>query len=121
VPAEVPLTRAVLPLVHGLKGITVGFGEAYKRGSPFLLSPTVLCKLSPPLLTFLKLALSQSLHEFLLVFGGKERGDLDPHFHQSPSPLCEGNPLDLDLGVLCVLFLVLPLIFVHSFRCFGGT
>ena len=28
---------------------------------------------------------------------------LDPHFHQSLSPLCEGNPLDLDLGVLRVL------------------
>ena len=39
----------------------------------------------------------------MLVFGGKERGDLDPHFHQSLSPLCEGNPLDLDLGVLRVL------------------
>ena len=47
----------------------------------------------------------------LASFGGKERGDLDPHFHQSLSPLCEGDPLDLDLGVLGVLLLVLTLIF----------
>ena len=47
--------------------------------------------------------------------GGKERGVLDPRFHQSLSPLSEGNPLDLDLGVLGVLLLVLPLIFLHSF------
>ena len=46
----------------------------------------------------------------MLVLKGKERGDLDPHFHQSLSPLGEGNPLDLDLGVLGVLLLVLPLI-----------
>jgi len=39
----------------------------------------------------------------LLVLEGKERGDLDPHLHQSLSPLSEGNPLDLDLGVLRVL------------------
>ena len=56
----------------------------------------------------------------MLVFEGKERGDLDPHFHQSLSPLCEGNPLDLDLGVLGVLLLVLPLIFLPSISCFGG-
>ena len=54
----------------------------------------------------------------MLVLEGKERGDLDPHFHQSLSPLSEGNPLDLDLGVLGVL-LVLPLIFLHSFCCCG--
>ena len=74
----------------------------------------------PPLLTFFELANSQSLHGFLLVFEGKERGDLDPHFHQSLSPLCEGNPLDLDIGVLCVLLLVLPLTFLSSISCFGG-
>ena len=34
---------------------------------------------------------------------GKERGDPDPRFHQSLFPLSEGNPLDLDLGVLRVL------------------
>ena len=56
----------------------------------------------------------------MLVFGGKERGDLDPHFHQSLSPLGEGNPLDLDLGVLGVLLLVLPLISLPSISCFGG-
>ena len=39
----------------------------------------------------------------MLVLEGKERGDLDPRFHQSLSPLSEGNPLDLDLGVLRVL------------------
>jgi len=39
----------------------------------------------------------------LLLLEGKERGDLDPHFHQSLSPLSEGNPLDLVLGVLRVL------------------
>src|SRR5215216_6012339 len=57
----------------------------------------------------------------LASFGGKERGDLDSHFHQSLSPLCEGNPLDIDLGVLGVLLLVLPLIFLQSFCCFGGS
>ena len=36
----------------------------------------------------------------MLVLEGKERGYLDPRFHQSLSPLSEGNPLDLDLGVL---------------------
>ena len=56
----------------------------------------------------------------MLVLEGKERGDLDPHLHQSLSPLCEGNPLDLDLGVLGVLLLVLPLIFLPSISCFGG-
>jgi hypothetical protein len=55
----------------------------------------------------------------LAFFEGKERGDLDLHFHQFISPLSEGNLVDLDLGVFCVL-LVLPLIFLHSFRCFGG-
>ena len=30
------------------------------------------------------------------------RGDLDLHFHQSISPLSEGNLVDLDLGVLGV-------------------
>ena len=73
----------------------------------FILTARVL----PPLLTFFELANSQSLHGFLLVFEGKERGDIDPHFHQSLSPLCEGNPLDLDLGVLGVLLLVLALFF----------
>ena len=71
------------------------------------------------MLTFFEIAFSQYLHGFLLVFEGKERGDLDPHFHQSLSPLCEGNPLDLDLGVLRVLFFVLPLIFLPSISFFG--
>ena len=56
----------------------------------------------------------------MLVLEGKERGDLDLRFHQSLSPLCEGNPLDLDLGVLGVLLLVLPLIFLSSISSFGG-
>ena len=55
----------------------------------------------------------------MLVLGGKERGDVDPHFHQSLSPLCERNPLDLVFGVLGVLLLVLPLIFFPSISCFG--
>ena len=82
-------------------------------------SPSLEHVLSP-LLTFFELANSQSLHGFLLVFEGKERGDLDPHFHQSLSPLREGNPLDLVLGVLGDLLLVLPLIFLPSISCFGG-
>ena len=46
---------------------------------------------------------------------GKERGDLDLHFHQSIPPLSEGNPLDLDLGDSFVeFFLVLPLLFPHK-------
>ena len=55
----------------------------------------------------------------MLLFEGKERGGLDPHSPPSISTLSEGNLVDLDLGVLCVL-LVLPLIFLHSFCCFGG-
>ena len=82
--------------------------------------PYLLSSFLPPLLTFFELANSQSLHGFLLVFEEKERGDLDPHFHQSLSRLCEGNPLDLVLGVLGVLLLVLPLIFLPSISCFGG-
>jgi hypothetical protein len=35
------------------------------------------------------------------IFEGKGRGDLDLYFHQSISPLSEGNIEDLDLGVLC--------------------
>ena len=80
----------------------------------------LLARVLPPLLTFFEPATSQSHLGFLLVLWGKERGDLDSHFHQSLSPLCEGNPLDLDLGVLSVLLLVLPLIFLPSISCFGG-
>ena len=83
----------------------------YLRGSSSLLNFISLAGVLPPLFTFFERVVSQSLHGFLLVFEGKER-DLDPHFHQSLSPLCEGNPLDLDLGVLRVLFFVLPLIFL---------
>ena len=79
-----------------------------------------LDRVLPPLLNFFELANSQTLHGFLLVFEGKERGDLDPHFHQSLPPLCEGNPLDLVVGVLGVLLLVLPLIFLPSISCFSG-
>ena len=39
------------------------------------------------------------------------RGDLDLQFHQSISPLSEGNLVDLDLGVLGVS----PLLFFHSY------
>jgi hypothetical protein len=35
---------------------------------------------------------------FLNLFEGKGRGDLDLHSYQSNPSLCEGNPLDLDLG-----------------------
>jgi hypothetical protein len=37
----------------------------------------------------------------LHIFEGKVRGDLDLYFHQSISPLSEGNQLDLDFKVLC--------------------
>ena len=56
----------------------------------------------------------------MLVLEGKEREDLDLRFHQSLSPLCEGNPLDLDLGVLGVLLLVLPLISSIAFVALVG-
>ena len=104
--------------MHAVR-ITVGFFPTYRRGSSSPMKLISLARVLPPLLTFFELANSQSLHGFLLVFEGKERGDLDPHLHQSLSPPCEGNPLDLDLGVLCEL-LVLPLIFLHSFCCCGG-
>ena len=83
--------------------ITVGFSPTYKRGSSSPMNLILLARVLSPLLTFFELANSQSLHGFLLVLEGKERGDLDPCFHQSLSPLSEGNPLDLDLGVLRVL------------------
>ena len=105
----VPVRAPVVPVLQ------VSAHNGQIRGDLFkgVFFPMVLYLLSsflPPLLTFFELANSQSLHGFLLVFEGKERGDLDPHFHQSLSPLCEGNPLDLDLVVLGVLLLVLPLI-----------
>jgi hypothetical protein len=57
---------------------------------------------------------------FLHLFEGKERGDLDLHFHQSLSPLSEGNLLDLDLASsLWISSFVLPLISLHSISCFG--
>jgi hypothetical protein len=37
----------------------------------------------------------------LAYFEGKVIGYLDLYFHQSISPLSEGNIVDLDLGVLC--------------------
>ena len=83
-------------------------------------TPFLLQAFPPTIVDLLELAISQSLHGFLLVLGGKERGDLDLCFHQSLSPLCEGNPLDLDHGVLHVLFFVLPLSFLPSISCFGG-
>ncbi len=36
----------------------------------------------------------------MLILEGSKRGDLDLHFHQSISPLSEGNSWDLDLGVI---------------------
>ena len=62
-----------------------------------------------------KLAPSHSLQWFLLEFEGKEKGDLEPHLHQSNPSLSEGNPLDLDLGVPFVeFFFVLTLLFPHK-------
>jgi hypothetical protein len=54
----------------------------------------------------------------LLIFEGKERGDLDPQSHQSISSLSEGNSWDLDLGefgVLLVFFLSYSTISFCSF------
>ena len=49
------------------------------------------------------------------LFEGKVRGDLDLHFHQSISPLSEGNIWDLDLEVLLwISSFVLPLLFLHK-------
>ena len=49
-------------------------------------------------------------------FEGKGRGDLDLHIYQSNPSLCEWNPLDLDLGVLCEFLcsssLIPPIAFV---------
>jgi hypothetical protein len=58
----------------------------------------------------------------LNLLEGKERGDLDLSFHQSKSPLSEGNLLDLDLGVLCgfplffLLFLSIVLVALVGFE-----
>ena len=53
------------------------------------------------------------------IFEGKERRDLDLHFHQSISPLSEGKSLDLDLEVPFVeFFFVLPLFSPISISCF---
>ena len=58
---------------------------------------------------------------FLHILEGKEWGDLDLHLDQSNPSLCEGIPLDLDLGVLCEF----PLFFLSyspiSFCSFGGV
>ena len=49
-------------------------------------------------------------------FEEKGRGDLALHFYQSNPSLCEWNPLDLDLGVLCEFLcsssLIPPIAFV---------
>ena len=73
----------------------------------------------PPLLTSLRLAISLSLHDSCLHLEGKERGDLDLPLHQAISPLSEGNPLDLDLGVALCFSFVLPLKSLPSISCFG--
>ena len=46
-----------------------------------------------------------------LFLWGKERGDLDLHFYQTISLLCEGKPWDLDLGI----HLLFPLVFFLSY------
>ena len=115
----VPVRAPVVPVLQVSAHNGQICGDLFK-GVFFPNGSYLLSLFLPPLLTFFELANSQSLHGFLLVFEEKERGDLDPHFHQSLSPLCEGNPLDLDLGVLGVLLLVLPLIFLPSISCFGG-
>ena len=80
-------------------------GYKYPPSSPkFSISSSSFC---PPLLTLIELAISLSLQWILHLFERKDRGDLDLHIHQSKSPLCEGIPLDLDLGeiwrTLCCL------------------
>ena len=90
--------------------ITGRFVGTYLRGSSSPMVPHLLSSFLPPLLTFFELANSQSLHGFLLVFEGKERGDLDPHFHQSLSPLCGGTP-----WILILEFLVFSFLFFLSY------
>ena len=82
--------------------------------------PHLLSSFLPPLLTFFELANSQSLLGFLVGSQGKEIETPSAFVHQSLSTLCEGISLDLVLGVLGVLLLVLPLIFLPSISCSGG-
>jgi len=46
--------------------ITVGFSPSYKRGFSYPLNPISLARVLPLLLIFLEIAISQSLHGFLL-------------------------------------------------------
>jgi hypothetical protein len=81
--------------------ITVGFWGTYLRDPSSPMDPKPFLQVFSSIFYLPKLAISQSLQWFLHLLEGKERGDLDLYFHQSISPLYEGNLLDLDLGVLC--------------------
>jgi hypothetical protein len=90
--------------------ITFGFWGTYLRGSSSPMDPQPFLQVFSSIVDLPKLSISQSLQWFLHLLEGKERGDLDLSFHQSKSPLSEGNLLDLDLRVLCRF----PLFF-HSY------
>ena len=97
-PAVVPPKRAVVPFLDTFLAITVSFGKAYLRGLLPERITEFLSSFLPPIVDPIELAISLSLQWILHPFESKDRGDLDLHIHQSKSPLCEGIPLDLDLG-----------------------
>ena len=94
------------------------FWEVYKYPSTYL-QPASSAKLDLLSLSFI---VASSFLQYLPIPPPKlfelssiEGEDLDLHFHQSISPLSEGNPLDLDLGVPFVeFFFVLPLFSPHK-------
>jgi hypothetical protein len=69
--------------------------------APFFLLGLVVTPSLSSIVDFEYLTLSPFLPCFLHLFEVKVRGDIDLSFHQSISPLSEGNIVDLDLGVLC--------------------
>ena len=64
---------------------TVGFVGTYKRGSSSSFVLTGFVQVFPSIIDLLKLACSLPLLLILLLFEGKERGDLD--LHSPPSQL----------------------------------
>ena len=64
-------------MVGGLP--TVGFVGTYKRGSSSSFLHIRFLQVLTPIVDLFELAYSLSLLCFLVLFEGKERGDLDPH------------------------------------------
>ena len=71
----------------------------YKRPPSSPKPPDLLSSKFPSIVDLPRACPSPFLHDSCSYLKGKERGDLDPLFHQSISPLSEGSLLDLDLWI----------------------